>query len=175
MKNFAWYGSVVLIAALLTMGCATEPTEPPTVHIAYNPDDAAYIHERGQSVIEGEAFLRTLLGLRTCAGLTVRLHPVTDYTTERFQHVYDGGGGAVSGRRFQQGKYGTLESEPRFYQDARKTVCRADGSFRFDGVPVGEYFVSAWVLDITERGGGVLMKRIHVTTEDEIITVILAH
>lgn len=152
-----------------------------TVHIAYNPDDAAYIHERGQSVVEGEAFMRTRGGtVRTCAGLTVRLHPVTDYTTERFQHVF-AGSVAVSEERFHLGRggeYGNLESEPRFYQDARDTVCGADGNFRFAGVPVGEYFVVAWVVwgeGVTYLGkqGGVLMKRIHVTTEDEIITVIL--
>ena len=28
VKNFAWYGSVVLIAALLTMGCATADVAP---------------------------------------------------------------------------------------------------------------------------------------------------
>lgn len=28
MKSFAWYGSVVLIAALLTMGCATADVAP---------------------------------------------------------------------------------------------------------------------------------------------------
>lgn len=194
MKNFARYGTVMLVG-LLTMGCAflggTEPTKPTVAYkptVPYNPDDAAYIHERGQSVVEGQAFARTRGGIvQTCAGLRVNLYPVTEYTWERFRHIFSVAAAgepnhptaAVSEERFRRGKYGNLEHDPRFYQDNRDTVCGTDGGFRFAGVPVGEYFVVArvvWGEGVRYLGkqGGVLMKRIQVTTEDEIITVILS-
>ena len=144
---------------------------------AYNPSDAAYIHEDGDAVIEGQAFLRTVIGeVRTCAGSEVLLFPVTEYSSERMWITY----GNISGGRSLTNQRPD-DPDPRYWRDALYSMCDAEGDFRFTGVPPGEYFITSGVwweapqnAYYSSTEGADLMKRIKVTgTDDEYIRVLL--
>ena len=143
----------------------------------YNPNDAAYIHEDGSAVIEGQAFLRTVIGeVRTCAGSEVLLLPVTEYSAERMWITY---GNISGGRSLEDQK--PDDPDPRYWRDALYSMCDAEGDFLFTGVPPGEYFITSSVwweapqsAYYSSTEGADLMKRIKVIgTDDEYIRVLL--
>ena len=147
-----------------------------TITSKYNPDDAAYIHEDGNAVIEGQAFLRTTIGeVRTCAGTVVNLIAVTEYSKERIWSLF---GNIDKGRNYINQ---VTDAPAQYWQDILKTVCDAEGDFRFTGIPPGEYFVTTAVLwqvprsaYVSTNEGAALMERIQVTgSEDEPIRVLL--
>ena len=168
---------IVALSIIALAGCVSPPTAPiiKTTSI-YNPNDAAYIHEDGNAIIEGQAFLRTTIGeVRTCAGAEVRLIAVTEYSKERIRNLY----GNIDGGRNYVSR--SDDPDPQYVQDTLNTVCDAEGDFRFTGIPPGEYFVTTGVFWQVPRSaysssneGAALMKRIRITgSEDESIRILL--
>ena len=164
---------IMALPIIALTGCEQVIVETTSV---YNPSDAAYIHEDGNAVVEGQAFLRTTIGeVRTCAGTKVTLFPVTEYSKERIQIIY---GNIDGGRSMNYQKVN--DPDPRYLQDTLSTVCDAEGDFQFAGVPQGEYFIISGVWWHVPRSsyysteGANLMKRIRITgLEDEPIRVLL--
>ena len=141
----------------------------------YNPEDAAFIHEDGNAIVEGQGFLRTTIGeVRTCAGSKVHLFPVTEYSVERMRNIY---GNVIAGRSLNNQSVDA--PDPRYVRDALETVCDAEGDFQFTNVPRGNYFIATgvwWQIPgaYNPLQGANLMKRIRIMgSEDEHIRVLL--
>lgn len=161
---------VVLGAAV----AACTPVQPPPVFqssIPYSEQDAAFARRPGQRTISGQAFLRQNSGVVvTCAGSQVVLVPNTSHNAERmlflYQSVAEGYAPAIL-RRNAGGR------DTRSVEDNRTTSCDAQGNFRFERVPPGNYFVVttvSWNIPIGGGAlapqGGSLMRAVTVGSED---------
>lgn len=106
-------------------------------------DDAMAAHakaqlEPGEATIKGSAFLRKPSGnFATAGGEWVYLIPATPYAEERFRKLFADGryNSAVFGN-------GVEAADPRYGELMRKLKAHKDGSFRFENVKPGRYFVS---------------------------------
>lgn len=125
-------------------GCASLPP-PPTVPIAapWSDDAVAWSRGSGTATITGQAVLRTVGGeARTCAGLEARLIPDSAYARERLSFDY---------RSLDRGMKSRIQTyfwspDPAAYSETIRTVtCDAQGTFTFEGVPAGKYYVTALV------------------------------
>jgi hypothetical protein len=118
-----------LLAAVCLSSCvaAHRPSMPataPFVESEYAPYRVA-----GTSGFEGEAFARTRAGnVVNAAGLPVRLHPATSIGREWFEISAD---------------YCTVAGQwdGRATEFTREVVAGADGHFRFEGLPPGDYYI----------------------------------
>ena len=130
--------AVALILAVLVSGCSA--TRAPTVLTAsFDPQSAAFINASGRAKVSGQAFVRRNNGrMLRAAGTDVYLVPRTAYADERIAAIY--------GDRHQQ-RWGARlpDADPLYEQYMRKTVASSGGSFSFDHVADGEYFVIAMI------------------------------
>jgi hypothetical protein len=109
-------------------GCAIMQPQP--MSTPFNEADFARYATRGNSVISGQAFMKTRGGdVKFGAGNTVTLLPVNPYTTEIRERV------TIRGERV-----GSVD--PRFEKYKRTTVADGNGNFEFRDLPPGEYYVS---------------------------------
>lgn len=150
----------ILIALLI--GVAACAPQRVAVNVPFDPQEAAFIRQPGNGVITGQVFMRQQGGgVVTCAGETIRLVPVTRYASARMMIFY---GNTENGRRPLIG-YGIPEDPVQEYTELTKVAtCDAQGNFRFEGVPVGEYFVTGvvrWAAGSVPQGGS-LMRRLRV-------------
>jgi len=100
----------------------------------------------GNNSISGSALLRKAGGdVVTCAGGEVDIWPATEYARERFNHLY---GSEVKG--FQ--RVGLFQKSAKFDQDppgyissVKKTVCDAQGFFKFNGLSDGDWYIATLI------------------------------
>lgn len=121
---------VLLVAALALAGCQAIPQPRLSV---FDPAEYEPYDREGTGVVVGQAFLRLAGGgAMRAAGRTVYLRPVTSYSTEFFER--------------STLNYERLEpSDPRSHRFQRSTIADADGRFRFEGLPAGEYYVACYI------------------------------
>ena len=126
----------------------------------------------GTNTIKGSGLIRQQGGgVVTCAGNEVVLIPATAYSTERMKAIYPSaeGGLTVLGEiRFEP-------NPPEYRTTVRTTKCDAQGSFVYDRVADGKFFVVSsvvwYVRDI--RQGGNMMKSVTLSG-GETKTVVLS-
>lgn len=156
-----------MVVTMMMAGCVRHEPKIITLNSTFNPQDAAYIFEKGDNTIKGQSFLKTQGGdVKTCAGNKAHLVPVTDYATERMVHIYNNHNAGYSPMIINMWK--KFESTDQDYlKYSRETYCDAGGNFNFENIPDGEYYITTFV---TWRGGypvsiqgGYLMKRISVS------------
>jgi hypothetical protein len=132
------------------------------VNVPFDASEAAFSQQPGTGVVSGQGFLRQNGGgVVTCAGSDVRLIPVTRYSTARMQMIF----------RNTEAGYGpalsmTAPEDPpvEYVRQTRQATCDAQGNFRFEGLPPGEYFVTTrvqWMVGYATQGG-TLMRRVTV-------------
>jgi len=125
---------LTLVAAVLVAGCAAGPR-------ATLPGSTASV-QTGANTIVG----RTVAPVN-CTGSPVHLIPATTATRERY--------GPMQGKLVEPSFDRAASGAPR--QDiALTTTCDASGTFRFERVPDGEFFVQtflAWSEAGSIRGG----------------------
>ncbi|CDT53427.1 putative lipoprotein [Vibrio coralliirubri] len=154
----------VAIGSIALAGCATVTPMQNT----FAPSDVEWSQEEGDATVRGQAFLRTVGGeVKTCAGYQIDMVPVSPYSEERISIIY---GNTVKGFRstspFSAG--GTPPQAPaEFLNYNLVSVCDATGSFEFEDVPAGEYFIVSGITwqvssDSIVPEGGTLMQRIKV-------------
>ncbi len=138
--------SAAIAASLMLMSCATVMPAPrylPQPKTVYNAADGAWAAKPGKNTISGSALMRTMGGdVKTCAGLMVELIPDTPYARELVSIVYK----SPDGGYFPAGVMTAPIPDPAYARSVRRTVCDAQGSFSFDGVADGAYFVTASVI-----------------------------
>ena len=135
MRQFALVvGASVALAACQSVG--EEPAARQTV--AFSAKAAAFITKKGAVSIKGHAFLRKKDGgTIDAAGEIVRLIPATPYAEERFRRLYQG-------KKFTAGSPSPQQdpADPGYVKLLRETKAEANGTFTFDNVGAGRYFIA---------------------------------
>ena len=134
-------GFILIFGAFLA-GCQSV-SAPSTVQIAsaFDPQEAAYVKQKGTGTIEGHAFLRQKTGgTVSAAGEVVRLIPATAYARERFAKLY-GDRKFVASSDYPK----TQTTDPRYPEFIRTTKAESTGRFTFGNVAPGSYFISTQV------------------------------
>ena len=145
-----------LVAALVT-GCASPRIIKPHV-----PFDAAAAQRQladGPNGIKGSALIRQNGGgVVTCAGETVFLMPATDAASEWAVAVYGSRSGGFHGA-MTRGM--TFEGRSDLFGAVRSATCDAQGSFKFDHVADGTFYVFTrivWTAGMLQ--GGSIMRAV---------------
>lgn len=133
----------------------------------FNVDDVSWVKEPGNSTVLGSASLQLRDGTpKTCAGFNVELLPVATYSSERIFRTY---GNNHAGQVLLEDNPPTFTPDaPGYHEYLIKGVCDAQGVFRFEKVPAGDYFVMVFIIwDVAganppAKAGGAVMKRIRV-------------
>jgi hypothetical protein len=163
---------IASIFAALVAGCAT--TEPIKLATSFNAEEVAWAKKKGTGTLIGSAVIQTQGGTpRSCAAREVALTPVAAYSTERIQNIY---GNTTKGfRGVLQGSM-KLPDDPGYQASHIVSVCDAQGSFHFDDLASGEYFVVTTITWVTPGSiipeGGVLMRRVKIEAGRTVRTVL---
>ena len=156
---------IILVATVLAGCAAPTPTTTPTVNlgVVFDPAAARAMLVPGVNQIRGSAFLRQQGGgVVTCAGRDVTLFPATLYAQRVFAAIYGTDEGAA--RRLTRRVTVSPPSDD-YGRVSRTTQSDAQGSFTFDRLADGDYFVETvvtWVVGGVENGGAI-MRRVKVS------------
>jgi len=137
----AWFRAIacatILVIAAGLSGCASMGG-PVVLAQRFDPAAAAFINLEGHASISGQAFVRQTNGkLLRAVGTDVFLIPRTAYADERIAAIYGEG---------DKQKWARVpDADPLYEQYMRKTVASSGGSFRFERVPDGAYYVVAMI------------------------------
>lgn len=136
---------------------------------SFDPDAVAWSKQRGANTIVGTAQLKSGDGvMRSCASLSVRLAPDSDYTRDRVERLYgDADAAYVSAAEAKRVRAQPGAGVTPAYEKALKAAtCDAKGRFTFKNLPDGTYYVMAPVVwrgkigEVSE--GGFFMQRVTV-------------
>lgn len=131
MRAVVLLGVGVALAFVVSACVRTE-----TLTSTFDPQEAAYINQKGDGSIQGQAFMKTVGGeVRYAAGNTILLIPDTAYARERFQKLYGESKCNSGGIRFDK-------DDPNYIRMARTTKANGEGRFRFEGLAPGSYFIA---------------------------------
>ena len=143
MAELSWHRALVRSAAILVLiaavsGCVA--TRAPVVLMtSFDAQAAAFINASGRAKVSGQAFVRRNDGkLLRAVGTDVFLIPRTAYADERVAAIYGDGKQPRMGGQLP-------DADPLYEQYMRKTVASSGGSFSFDHVADGDYYVIAMI------------------------------
>lgn len=129
--------AIVLLAGMLS-GCASMG-KPVVLNASFDPAAAAVVNAPGKASVSGQAFVRQNNGrLLRAVGTDIYLIPRTAYSDERIAALYG------DGKQLRWGA-NVPEADPLFEHYMRKTVASSGGSFKFDRVADGEYYIVAMI------------------------------
>jgi len=153
--------AVVMISLAGLSACV-----PPSKKMTNKFDLAEHARFRnsGKASISGQAFLRQQGGgVVRCAGEEVVLVPATPF----FREITD----TFKSRAVPENMKELRES----YQPvSRKTFCDADGKFRFDNIPSGDWFISTkvqWIVGGVPQGG-LLQSEVKTSAVGEVVVLL---
>lgn len=161
--------SIVAIASVLLVGCATSPTSKQVVlKNSFDADVAQKFLQKGKNTVEGSALMRQRGGgVVTCAGFEARLFPVTAYASERMQTLYGNTNrGFLDVRLLNSTKF--IPDSVEYYRFMKTTICDSQGKFAFKEIADGAFYVVTWITwevpvnRYMSRQGGSLMQRVTV-------------
>ncbi len=134
-------------------------------HIPPNPDNYAPFAKKGTGEINGDAFLKTVGGEdRTGGGNIVTLDPATPFGEDYMR---------MAGRTFA--RWSEMPPFALFQEHRRTTTADGGGSFEFQNLPPGDYFVRTYVTwHVPNYGlqGGILFGRVTVE-EGKVSKIVL--
>ncbi len=166
--------STLALLTIFTFGCATQLV---TIYTPFNKAEAEKIFEKGPNTIKGSALLRQNNGgVVTCAGRQVNLILATPYSNERIFILYKNNERGFLRQMFANQRPPFANDNPDYYEATRKTVCDAQGYFKFDNVADGDYYLTTsiqWSANQYTLEGGNLMQRLRVSN-GETRDVVLA-
>ncbi|SLN19906.1 hypothetical protein ROJ8625_00696 [Roseivivax jejudonensis] len=131
---------ILVGASMLALAACVQTIETTT---PFDPNEVAFINQRGAADITGQAFLRQAGGgVVTCAGEQVQLIPAGTFAKERLSQLY----GSVQGGRIGTMVGASQENvDPRYLEMVRTSQCDAEGDFEFRNVANGDYYVLSGV------------------------------
>ena len=168
--------ALVVCASFALCACQSIGDEPAARQtIAFDPAAAAFINKKGAVAIKGHAFLRRKDGVTVdAAGEIVRLIPVTHYAEERFHRLYQG-------KKFAGGVFAPHQdpADPEYAKLLRQTVAESNGTFTFENVSAGRYFIATQLQYQHSskyfQDGGAFYEEVTVTgKEEEPLKVVLS-
>ncbi len=158
-----------LVIGFMTVGCAT--MQPYVLTNPFDPIVAKDLLSPGNNKIYGSALIRQQGGgIVTCAGCDVQLIPVTPYSEQRMMIIYESD---QKGYKSLSGFVMPIKFEPdpwEYYEYRLKTIGEPLGTFEFNEVGNGEYFLVTtitWYAGHSTQGGN-LMQRVKVTGNESI-------
>lgn len=163
-----------LTACLLISGCASVPTgQTVFVNGKFDVADVTAKMQPGTAKLSGTAFLRQRGGgVVTCAGQEVVLLPVTDYATDRLNHIYHSAPrtGTTAYADYYSPRHRDRFSPdlPEYQELVHKTLCDAQGNFEFKNIQYGRYYITTgviWQVGYATHGGA-LATQVHVNSDD---------
>ena len=172
MRRFA----LIFCAALALAACQSAGNDPaPSQTVAFDAKAAAFINKKGAVTIKGHAFLRRKDGVTVdAAGEIVRLIPATHYAEERFHRLYQG-------KKFAGGVFAPHQdpADPEYARLLRQTVAESNGTFTFENVSAGRYFIATQLQYQHSskyfQDGGAFYEEVTVTgKEEEPLKVVLS-
>tara|TARA_R110001583_G_C5653711_1_gene408975 strand:+ start:2027 stop:2563 length:537 start_codon:yes stop_codon:yes gene_type:complete len=173
---------ISLLTATALVGCASTTTPKyAQTYSPFNLDDVAWIKEKGEATITGQAFLRTRGGdVKTCAGSTVYLIPSSNYAVERIRLLYGEEDNGVSWDHKTAAGEVLPVADPLYFEYTLQTYCDADGNFKFENLPDGIYYLGTsvrWETGAKHNSlqGGSLMQRAVVSDGVSESRYIMAH
>ncbi len=116
-----------LSACVAPMGAQREVQRPPFPVAEYQA-----LERKGTATVTGQVIMRTSMGPRFGAAEEVFLNPVTSYSTYWYTEGYLGNKNLAAG-------------DPRQDEFIYSTNADGSGSFQFDNVPAGDYYLSSSV------------------------------
>jgi len=159
------------IAALGLAACHAAHIESP---VAFDANEAAFIHAEGKATIEGHAFVTNSGGsVVNAAGQPVWLVPSTAYSRQRFAAIY-GNTKSIRARAIPK-----ADSDPDYIRFTRETKATSGGKFSFDKVAPGDYFVVSQMTwkkeDALFPEGAAMFETVKITgAEKEPVQVIVS-
>lgn len=152
-----------LLAIVLLSCTETKKTsETPTITVTnpFDPAAVSWFKTKGGGSIKGVAKFKSKSGeLRFGEEFGIELMPNCLYTEERLNHIY---GNKNAGFVHVQDGIPKFTPDPEGYHETIKTMCNEDGTFTFENLPAGDYYVIAFML-WDEIGGGIMQ---HVVLSD---------
>lgn len=129
---------------------------------SFNPAEAAFINQKGNSRIDGQIFLRRNDGVVVFgAGSKVTLVPDSTYARERMRHIY-------GTRNISQGQVNVDSAPIDYVTYTKQTVADAEGKFSFPDLVAGTYYVVGsviWRVGNSPQGGS--LRKLVVLGPDE--------
>lgn len=167
---------VIILLIMAISGCVYQK-EPIRLKSTFDENQAEKLLEKGKMTLTGEAFLRQRGGVVvTCAGQGVTLIPETQYASERMMHIY---GSPYQGfRSAADVKYSPITfaaDSASYYTYMKKTMCNAQGHFKFTNLKKGKYIITTSVVWDVPNGnyyttqGGSLMQQISLEEDNQHI------
>lgn len=164
---------LIPVFLFLTLMRTAPAAEPVQLQSRFDIDAVRWVKTRGNSSINGQAFLRLADGRwKGCAGFGVELLPVAAYSSERIFRTY---GNNVRGQILLE------QNPPKFTPDAEEyhemvlfSRCGESDHFEFKDVPAGEFYVMAFIIwnagegATATKSGGAAMTRVSVTPDSKI-------
>ncbi len=159
-----------LLGATLLGACQTTVQ----VQSRFDPKPAEAALLAGTNTIKGSAFMRKKSGtVVPAAGEVVYLIPATPYADERFAKLFPRGKlNPATGAR------ATEQTDPDYARLMRTTKANKTGSFEFENVKPGSWYVSTRVTWYEPReslpSGGAIYDRIEINGQDQVVEVIVS-
>jgi hypothetical protein len=155
---FVFFSTITLAA------CGITPVKY-NLTTSFNAEQAQALLLDGANTIKGSALLRQRGGgVVTCAGKAVQLTPATAYADERMTAIY---GASDYGYRPVIPAIQFEFTDPRYLSFSKKTICDAQGFFKFSNIADGTFYVTTDIVwqvssDAIFPEGGYVMKKITV-------------
>ncbi len=150
---------VICTSLLLLAGCGSGSKPFNGIYsmtTPYDPAAAQYINGLGTGSISGRTYQANLF---TGAGASVQLVPVTPYSTEYMGHLF--------GTSKAYYTPTTIDNvNPQFKRDQRRSKADQNGRYTFSGVPPGEYFVYAQLVE--NRTGVAMYERVTIANGQKV-------
>lgn len=145
----------LIFTSLILYACVSAPQ----IRSQFDPEQAAFIHEKGPAILTGQAFLRRKDGMVVyAAGSKVWLIPRTTYSEERMAAIY-------GDRKINSYLLKMPQTDPRYHEMVRETKADGEGRFQFEHLADGYYYVSThvnWEVDGSDQGGSI-METVRIT------------
>ncbi|WP_421997939.1 hypothetical protein [Reyranella sp.] len=158
--------AVLILGSLLAVaGCAQfeamVPQKDP-LSTPMTPAEVDWSRKSGASTVSGSAIVKSGGETHTCAGQSAILIPDTPYAQARMTAIF---GNSSRGRRAASlGPVKFERDDPLYVSTLRTTRCDAGGSFSFQRIPDGTWYVTTTVKwqDGSKAEGGSMMRRVDV-------------
>lgn len=157
----------------LVLACLTACALPRVIN-PIAPFDAEAAQRQlvdGPNSIKGSALLRQAGGgVVTCAGGVVYLMPVTEAAKEWARYVY---GSPSGGFRYATMPTLTFKGRDNLFAATKSVTCDAQGTFRFEHVADGDFYVFTRITWLAGRvQGGSIMRPVKLSGGQTVDTVL---
>lgn len=146
---------------LYTSGSGQQKT-PIKIVNKFNYEEVKWFKTKGKGTIKGIAKFKSKNGvLRFGKEFRIELMPTSLYTEERLYHIYKN---KKSGFVYIEDSVPKFIPDPKGYHDTKKIMCNEAGEFEFNQLPVGDYYIVAFML--WDKTGGGLMQRVSLSANE---------